>query len=194
VSAWCFSFLPGQSGHIPKGAKVRCSQVAAWPRCQEQKFLERDPEPARGEESETRRARNASSERRADGRSSCTEAVAACTVKMEIVQSASLYLNTTQAPCICVAITTGIEPAASVQTRQKPSVLPPLLLDSRGMEQSFVLDLLNSIFEDGKSNCVADDVLGLYMDGHQPKHGAIPCGNFVCCALAWRTDKRIKQH
>jgi hypothetical protein len=75
-SAWCFSFLPGQSGHIPKGAKVRCSQVAAWPRCQEKKFLERDPEPARGEESETRRARNASSERRAEGRCSCTEAVA----------------------------------------------------------------------------------------------------------------------
>jgi hypothetical protein len=71
-----FLLLPGQSGHIPKGAKVRCSQVAAWPRCQEQKFLERDPEPARGEESETRRARYASSERRAEGRSSCTEAVA----------------------------------------------------------------------------------------------------------------------
>ena len=33
---------------------VRCSQVAASPRCQEKKFLERDPEPARGEESETR--------------------------------------------------------------------------------------------------------------------------------------------
>jgi hypothetical protein len=62
--------------HIPKGAKVRWSQVAAWPRCQEKKFLERDPEPARGEESNTRRAWNASSERRADGRSSCTEAVA----------------------------------------------------------------------------------------------------------------------
>ena len=62
--------------HIPKGAAVRCSQVAAWPRCQEKKFLERDPEPARGEESETRRARYASSERRAEGRSSCTEAVA----------------------------------------------------------------------------------------------------------------------
>ena len=44
--------------------------------CQEKKFLERDPEPARGEESETRRARYASSERRAEGRSSCTEAVA----------------------------------------------------------------------------------------------------------------------
>ena len=68
--------LPGQSGHIPKGAKVRCSQVAAWPRCQGQKFLERDPEPARGEESETRRARYASSERRAAGRSFYTEAVA----------------------------------------------------------------------------------------------------------------------
>jgi hypothetical protein len=24
-----FLLLPGQSGHIPKGAKVRCSQVAA---------------------------------------------------------------------------------------------------------------------------------------------------------------------
>jgi hypothetical protein len=71
-----FLLLPGQSGHFPAGAKVRCSQVAAWPRCQEKKFLERDPEPARGEESETRRARYASSERRADGRSSCTEAVA----------------------------------------------------------------------------------------------------------------------
>jgi hypothetical protein len=46
-----FLLLPGQSGHIPKGAKVRCSQVAAQPRCQEKKFLERDPEPARGEES-----------------------------------------------------------------------------------------------------------------------------------------------
>ena len=68
--------LPGQSGHIPKGAKVRCSQVAASPRCQEKKFLERDTEPARGEESNTRRARYASSERRAEGRSSCTEAVA----------------------------------------------------------------------------------------------------------------------
>jgi len=38
--------------------------------------LERDPEPARGEESETRRARYASSERRAEGRSSSTGAVA----------------------------------------------------------------------------------------------------------------------
>jgi hypothetical protein len=61
---------------IPKGRKVRCSQVAAQPRCQEKKFLERDPEPARGEESETRRARYASSERRAAGRSSSTGAVA----------------------------------------------------------------------------------------------------------------------
>jgi hypothetical protein len=40
-------------GTHPKGAKVRCSQVAAWPRCQGQKFLERDPELARGEESNT---------------------------------------------------------------------------------------------------------------------------------------------
>jgi hypothetical protein len=82
-----FLLLPGQSGHIPKGAKVRCSQVAAWPRCQEKKFLERDPELARGEESETRRARNASSERRAEGRSSCTEAVAERTCKQEHVQT-----------------------------------------------------------------------------------------------------------
>ena len=71
-----FLLLPGQSGHIPKGAKVRCSQVAASPRCQEKKFLERDLELARGEESGTRRARYASSERRAEGRSSSTEAVA----------------------------------------------------------------------------------------------------------------------
>lgn len=76
-----FLLLPGQSGHIPKGAKVRCSQVAAWPRCQEKKFLERDPEPARGEESNTRRARYASSERRAEGRCSCTEAGAEGTCK-----------------------------------------------------------------------------------------------------------------
>jgi hypothetical protein len=71
-----FLLLPSQSGHIPKGAKVRCSQVAAWRRCQDKKFLERDPEPARGEESNTRRARHASSERRAERRSSCTEVVA----------------------------------------------------------------------------------------------------------------------
>jgi hypothetical protein len=71
-----YLLLPDQSGHIPKGAKARCSQVAAWPRCQEKKFLERDQEPARGEESETRRARNASSDRRVEGRSSCTDAVA----------------------------------------------------------------------------------------------------------------------
>jgi hypothetical protein len=43
---------------------------------QKQRFAQRDPEPARGEESNTRRARFASSERRADGRNSCTEAVA----------------------------------------------------------------------------------------------------------------------
>jgi hypothetical protein len=41
---------------ISKGRKVRCSQVAAGPRCQEKKFVKRDPEPARGEESKTRRA------------------------------------------------------------------------------------------------------------------------------------------
>ena len=63
-------------GTHPKGREGGCSQVAAWPRCQEKKFLERDPEPARGEESNTRRARYASSERRAEGRSSRTEAVA----------------------------------------------------------------------------------------------------------------------
>jgi hypothetical protein len=65
---------------------VRCSQVAASPRCQEKKFLERDPEPARGEESNTRRARYASSERRAEGRSSCTEAVAERMSKLENMQ------------------------------------------------------------------------------------------------------------
>ena len=65
---------------------MRCSQVAAWPRCQGQKFLERDPELARGEESETRRARYASSERRAAGRSFYTEAVAEWTCKQEIMQ------------------------------------------------------------------------------------------------------------
>jgi hypothetical protein len=43
-----FLLLPGQSGHIPKGAKVRCSQVAAQPRCQEKKFLEGTRELARG--------------------------------------------------------------------------------------------------------------------------------------------------
>jgi hypothetical protein len=43
-----FLLLPGQSGHIPKGAKVRCSQVAAQPRCQEKKFLERDPGACEG--------------------------------------------------------------------------------------------------------------------------------------------------
>ncbi len=74
-------------GTHPKGRGGGCSQVAAWPRCQEKKFLERDPEPARGEESETRRARYASSEHRAEGRSSCTEAVAEWTCKKEIVQS-----------------------------------------------------------------------------------------------------------
>src|ERR1039458_647118 len=65
-----FLLLPGYSGHTSRrGAKVRCSQVAAWPRCQEKKPLGSDPDPARGEESETRRARYASSERRADGAS-----------------------------------------------------------------------------------------------------------------------------
>ena len=59
--------------HIPK---VRCSQVAASPRCQEKKFLERAPEPAMEEESEARRARYASFERRAEGRSYSTGAVA----------------------------------------------------------------------------------------------------------------------
>src|ERR1019366_2667667 len=63
-------------GTHPKERGGGCSQVAAWPRCQEKKFLERDPEPARGEESETRRARYASSERRAEGRSYSTGAVA----------------------------------------------------------------------------------------------------------------------
>src|ERR1039458_5290113 len=44
-----FLLLPGYPGHKSRrGAKVRCSQVAAWPRCQVKKFLERDPEPARG--------------------------------------------------------------------------------------------------------------------------------------------------
>jgi hypothetical protein len=73
--------LPGQTCTVsfPEAA-ARCAewraQVAAQPRCQEKKFLERDPELARGEESETRRARYASSERRAAGRSFYTEAVA----------------------------------------------------------------------------------------------------------------------
>jgi len=57
-----------------KGALLPSRGVAALPKGQ--KFLERDPELARGEESNTRRARYASSERRADGRSSCTGAVA----------------------------------------------------------------------------------------------------------------------
>jgi hypothetical protein len=71
-----FLLLPGRFGTHPKGREGGCSQVAASPRCQEKKFLERDPEPARGEESNTRRARNASYERRAEGRSFYTEAVA----------------------------------------------------------------------------------------------------------------------
>ncbi len=34
-----FLLLPGHSGHTSRrGAKVRCSQVAAQPRCQEKKF------------------------------------------------------------------------------------------------------------------------------------------------------------
>src|ERR1035441_11032358 len=72
-----FLLLPGYSGHKSRrGAKVRCSQVAAWPRCQEKKFLERDSEPARGGGSGTRRGRTRGSERRAAGRSSSTGAVA----------------------------------------------------------------------------------------------------------------------
>jgi hypothetical protein len=35
-------------GTHPKGRGGGCSQVAAQPRCQEKKFLERDPELARG--------------------------------------------------------------------------------------------------------------------------------------------------
>jgi hypothetical protein len=93
-----FLLLPGQSGHIPRGAQVRRSQVAAWPRCQENKFLERDPEPARGEESETGRAQCASSERRAEGRSSCTEVVASDRAKERY--AASLYPNI---PSMCAA-------------------------------------------------------------------------------------------
>jgi len=56
-----------------EGALLPSRGMAALPRAQ---VLERDPELARGEESNTRRARYASSERRAEGRSSCTEAVA----------------------------------------------------------------------------------------------------------------------
>ena len=63
-------------GTHPKGREGALLTSCGMPRCQEKKFLERDPEPATGEESNTRRARYASSERRAEGRSSCTEAVA----------------------------------------------------------------------------------------------------------------------
>jgi hypothetical protein len=56
-----------------QGALLPSRGIAALPR---EEVWEMDPEPARGEESNTRRARNASSERRAEGRSSCTEAVA----------------------------------------------------------------------------------------------------------------------
>jgi hypothetical protein len=28
-SAWCFSFLPGQSGHIPKGAKEVVTKLSS---------------------------------------------------------------------------------------------------------------------------------------------------------------------
>ena len=56
-----------------EGALLPSRGMAALPR---EEVLERDPELARGEESETRRARYASSERRAEGRSFYTEAVA----------------------------------------------------------------------------------------------------------------------
>jgi hypothetical protein len=63
--------------HLPKG-RERCAAPKSRHRrvAKRRSFWSGDPEPARGEESETRRARNASSECRAEGRSSCTEAVA----------------------------------------------------------------------------------------------------------------------
>jgi hypothetical protein len=71
-----FLLLLGQSRHLPTGAKVAAPMSRHGRVAKRRSFWSGDPEPARGEESETRRARYASSKRRAAGRSSSAGAVA----------------------------------------------------------------------------------------------------------------------
>src|ERR1700721_4139567 len=53
---YCMIPPDGGPATVPWDAKVRCSQVAAWPRCREKKSLEMDSEPAGGGDPKTRGA------------------------------------------------------------------------------------------------------------------------------------------